>query len=106
MIIGLLSIGASFLWQEYKYKTSDFMQYLYADRFQAYPLHFPLVIIDIGEDTCKDWTGNDYGGECAFLPRFPHAKLAQIFDKLAEAFEKISSTDKPKLMVVDIDLRS
>jgi CHASE2 domain len=106
LIIGLLSIGLSFLWQEYKYKTSDLIQSLSAKFFPS-PLKFPLVIIDIGEDTCKEWAKNKYGGECAFLPRFPHDRLKEIFVKLADSFERLRSTDKlPKLVVVDIDLRS
>jgi CHASE2 domain len=105
VVIGLLSIGLSFLWQEYKYKTSDLAQYAKADLLPNQPLKVPLVVIDIGDDTCKEWTDNNYGGECAFLPRLPHAKLERVFLNLFPKFMDSKLKPKPKLVVVDIDLR-
>jgi CHASE2 domain len=105
VIIGLVSMGASFLWKEYKYKTSDFLQYLTADVLHSHPLRIPFVIIDIGDDTCKQWTGNDYGGECSFLPILPHSKLERIFSRMFPEAIDFRIKPKPKLVVVDLDLR-
>jgi hypothetical protein len=55
----------------------------------------PLVLIDIGEDSCADWA-KDYNNICAALPRVPHDRLSEVFHRLVGS--------KPLLVVVDIDL--
>jgi hypothetical protein len=105
LIIGAFSLGLSFLWQDYAYKASDFFQYLTAEFLPYFSsgaprnrLPFKMVLIDIGEDTCNEWASDKYSGVCTFLPRLPHDKLSDIFQHLIWS--------KPKLVVVDIDLRS
>lgn len=117
VIIGGFSFALSGLWKGYEHKASDIIQYVTAellpDLFVKNPdnwlrrhlLHFlalkrprnPIVIIDIDEETCATWARDQYGGLCAALPRLPHKKLREVFEKLKES--------KPKLVVIDIDLR-
>jgi CHASE2 domain-containing sensor protein len=100
LIIGLFSLVISPLWAGYTYKASDLIQYLTTERFPNFFLErlpFQLILIDIGDTTCDEWA-MDNQRLCAALPRLPHDKLLEIFKSLAKS--------KPKLVVVDIDLRS
>jgi CHASE2 domain-containing sensor protein len=96
LIVGAFSIALSFLWKGYVYKTSDIVQYYAVAKSPK--LLFHLVLIDIGERTCQQWAKESYDGWCAGLPHFPHAELAQIFGSITKA--------KPRLVVVDLDLRT
>ena len=100
LFIGLLSLVISPLWASYTYKASDLIQYLTTECFPNFfldRLPFQLILIDIGDTTCDEWAA-DNQHLCAALPRLPHDKLLGIFKGLAKS--------EPKLVVVDIDLRS
>jgi CHASE2 domain-containing sensor protein len=118
LLVGLVSFALSYLWTAYEYKASDFIQYLStefknSDFIQHHiPVRFreqcaltapggdhycvPLIFIDIGEQTCKEWA-EDYNNICAALPRLPHDELLKVFERL--------KASKPMLVIVDIDLR-
>jgi CHASE2 domain-containing sensor protein len=118
LIIGAFSFGLSWLWNGYEHKASDVMQYIYAEVgpdlavknpdswltwlfkhvFAVKPLNNRMVIIDIDEQICDEWAKDKYGGLCAALPRLPHSRLKEVFQRLAKS--------QPKLVVVDVDLRS
>lgn len=101
LVVGACSVALSFLWKGYTHRASDWIQYFVTESAwnKSYErLPFRLVFIDIGERTCRQWAKKDYDELCAGMPRFPHAELATIFSSLKRA--------KPKLVVVDIDLRT
>jgi hypothetical protein len=118
LIIGVFSFGLSWLWKGYEHKASDFIQYVYAEVGPKLAVKYPdslvtwildhvfglkalenrMVIIDIDEQICDEWAKDKYGGLCAALPRLPHSRLKELFQRLAQS--------RPKLVVVDIDLRS
>lgn len=97
LIVGLCSIGLSFLWNRYAFLASDTAQHLAADLHPP-TMPAPVVLIDIGERSCLEWAKQNHGGICGLLPRLSHGRLAAVFKKLEQA--------KPKLVVVDIDLQS
>jgi CHASE2 domain-containing sensor protein len=105
LIVGAFTIALSFLWKGYVYKASDIVQFLSVEEpsgpnrsHSATQLPFRMVVIDIGDRTCREWAMQQYGGLCSALPRFPHAQLAKLFSAMKAA--------KPKLVVVDIDLHT
>jgi CHASE2 domain-containing sensor protein len=105
LVLGAFSFGLPFLWKGYIYKATDLTQYFASELLPYYApgrfrqrLAHPLIVIDIGEQTCAEWAKKYSRSDCAALPRWPHDELAGLFRKLVGA--------KPRLVVVDFDLRT
>ena len=105
IVIGIFSFAISFFWRSYSFKATDLVQWLRVELPLYVPygwisnssLPYKMVFVDVGEATCTEWASK-YNGLCAALPRIPHDRLSSVFRRLSES--------EPKLVIVDIDLRS
>ena len=66
LLFGVASLALSFLWKAHVFKAADMLQYFTVEPLPYFAhslqerLPFKMVVLDIGEATCRQWAEKDY----------------------------------------------